>query len=89
MQASATTATLSSYDYIPISEQLPNSLSTQERSHEELLSSGRLEDRKKVYTNFSRTAENATDQGDATRDAPCETTDPEALVARLDSEHED
>ncbi|MQL86498.1 hypothetical protein Taro_019033, partial [Colocasia esculenta] len=41
--------------------------STQASSHKELLSSGRPEGRKKVYTNFSRTAENVTDKGDTTR----------------------
>ncbi|MQL78588.1 hypothetical protein Taro_011010 [Colocasia esculenta] len=35
-------------------------------SHEELLSFGRTEDRKKVLPHFSRTAENATEEGDAT-----------------------
>ncbi|MQL72233.1 hypothetical protein Taro_004567, partial [Colocasia esculenta] len=39
---------------------------TQASSHEELLSSGRPEGRKKVLLHFSRTAENATEEGDAT-----------------------
>ncbi|MQL89918.1 hypothetical protein Taro_022500 [Colocasia esculenta] len=40
--------------------------STQATSHEEILSSGRPEGSKKVLPYFSRTAENATEEGDAT-----------------------
>ncbi|MQM06910.1 hypothetical protein Taro_039741 [Colocasia esculenta] len=41
-------------------------VSTQTSSHEELLSSSRSEGRKKVLPHFSRTTENATEEGDAT-----------------------
>ncbi|MQL87551.1 hypothetical protein Taro_020097 [Colocasia esculenta] len=43
------------------------SLGIEASSHEELLSSGLLEGKKKVFPHFSHTAENATEEGDATR----------------------
>ncbi|MQM00611.1 hypothetical protein Taro_033349 [Colocasia esculenta] len=73
MQASATTSSLSSHGLIFISKQPPNPLAAvwgcnQASVDEELLFSGRLEDRKKVHQLFYRTAENAAGTGVATRE---------------------
>ncbi|MQL84224.1 hypothetical protein Taro_016720 [Colocasia esculenta] len=71
--ASATTSTLSSHALIFIPCNLPAPMAavwgTQMKFHEECLSSGRPEGRKKVLHHFSRIAENATDEGDATAEA--------------------
>ncbi|MQM11534.1 hypothetical protein Taro_044439 [Colocasia esculenta] len=65
MPASATTSYFPSYGFIPISKQYlsPLGRGTQAIFHEELLSSSRLEDGKKVPSIISHTEENATVDG--------------------------